>query len=70
MIVNKYDLNMDMTEKIEKYCKEKDIDLIGKVPFDKSIVEAMVSGKTIIEHKKGHAQEEIRKIWGMLQKEF
>ena len=67
LIVNKYDLNIDMTEKIEQYCKKNSIDLIGKVPFDKSIVEAMVLGKTIIEYKSGQAQEEIKSAWQVLQ---
>ena len=70
LIVNKYDLNMDMTGKIERYCKDNNIDLIGKISFDKSIVEAMVSGKTIIEHKSGQVQKEIKSAWQVLQKKF
>jgi len=70
LIVNKYDLNLDMTEKIERYCKDSDIDLIGKIPFDKSVVEAMVSGKTIIEHKSGQAKEETEKAWRVLQEKL
>ncbi|MFC1645821.1 ATP-binding protein [Candidatus Omnitrophota bacterium] len=70
LIVNKYDLNMDMTGKIERYCKDNNIDLIGKISFDKSIVEAMVSGKTIIEHKSGQAQKEIKGAWQVLQKKL
>lgn len=66
VIVNKYDLNMDMTGKIEQYCKDNNIDLIGKISFDKSIVEAMVSGNTIIEHKSGQAQKEIKSAWQVL----
>ena len=68
LIVNKYDLNIDMSGKIERYCKENDIDLIGKLPFDKNIVEAMVLGKTIIEYKSGEeVQKEIKRIWRTLQ---
>jgi len=67
LIVNKYDLNIDMTAKIEQYCKDNDIDLIGKIPFDKSIVEAMICGKTIIEHMSGKAKEEITDAWHVLQ---
>jgi len=70
LIVNKYDLNIDMTEKIEQYCKENSVDLIGKISFDKSIVEAMVLGKTIIEYKSGQAKEEIEKSWQALQEKL
>ena len=70
LIVNKYDLNLDMTEKIEQYCKNSNIDLIGKIAFDKSVVEAMVSGKTIIEHKSRQAKEETEKAWQVLQEKL
>jgi len=70
LIVNKYDLNRDMTGKIEQYCEDNNIDLIGKIPFDKGIVEAMVLGKTIIEYKSGQAQKEIASAWQVLQKKL
>jgi len=68
--VNKYDLNLDMTEKIEQYCKDNNIDVIGKIPFDKGVVEAMVLGKTIIEYKSGQAKKAIEKAWQLLQKKI
>jgi len=66
LIVNKYDLNPDITEKINQYCKDNNIDLIGKISFDKSVVEAMVSGKTIMEHESAKVKEEISRIWDRL----
>ncbi|MBU0683612.1 MAG: ATP-binding protein [Candidatus Omnitrophota bacterium] len=70
LIVNKYDLNLGMTEKIGQYCKKNNIYLIGKIPFDKNIVEAMVLGKTVMEHKSGQAKEAIEKAWQVLQKKL
>jgi len=70
LIVNKYDLNIDMTGKIEEYCRDNNIDLIGKIPFDKSVVEAMVEGKTIIEYPDGKVKDEIIDIWENLQKKL
>ena len=57
-----------MTEKIEKYCKDNNIQLIGKVSFDESVVKAMVEGKTIIEYPIGKAKKEISEIWDKFQK--
>ncbi|MDD4909664.1 MAG: ATP-binding protein [Candidatus Omnitrophica bacterium] len=67
LIINKYDINVDMTGKIEGYCRNNNLDLIGKVPFDKSIVEAMVEGKTIIEYGIGKAGHEIMRAWQAIQ---
>lgn len=68
ILVNKYDLNPDMTRKIEKYGKESDIEIIGKIPFDKSVVKAMVQGKTIMEFNGRRMKDEITAIWGKLQR--
>lgn len=63
LVINKYDLNLDISEKIEEYCAHNAIPLIGKVKFDKTIVEAMVAGKTIMEYADTHIKDEIKNIW-------
>jgi len=67
IIINKYDLNPDMSGKIEEHCAKNGISLIGKVRFDKTVVEAMVEGKTIMEYKDTPVKDEIRGIWEKLQ---
>ncbi len=67
LIINKYDLNTEMAEDIERYCKANNIPLIGKVKFDKTVVESMVEGKTIIEHKDSPVKDEICRIWEKLR---
>ena len=69
VIVNKCDLNPDMTKKIEEYCKENEITLLGKIPFDKCVVESVIAGETIIEHKEGKARKAIIRAWDKLQAE-
>jgi len=70
LVINKYDLNMDMTEKIQRYCKTNSIDLAGKIPFDKAVVDAMVEGKTMIEHTNGKAKREINNIWRIIREKL
>ena len=48
-IVNKYDLNMEITGRIEEYFKRRSIDVVGKIAFEEAVVHAMVEGKTIVE---------------------
>ncbi len=67
LVINKYDLNPDMSEKIEEHCAKNGISLIGKVRFDKIVVEAMVEGKTIMEYGDTPVKDEIRGIWEKLQ---
>ncbi len=69
LVVNKYDLNLEMTEKIEEYCNDNKIEFVGKIRFDKSVVRAMVDGKTIIEYQDGKVKDEIIDIWEKLENE-
>jgi len=65
--VNTYDINKDNTKKIESFCKENGIDVIGKIPFNPIVTEAMVNGKTIIEYSPRSAvAKEIDGIWEKL----
>lgn len=49
VIVNKFDLNTDLTHQIESYCQQRNISVVGKFPFDRLVVDAMVNCKSVIE---------------------
>lgn len=50
VLVNKSDLNTDLTHQIEAYCQQKNIVVAGKFPFDRLVVDAMVNCKSIVEY--------------------
>ena len=70
LIINKFDLNFDITEKIEKYTQENKIQLLGKICFDESVIRSVVKGKTIIESADSRAKQEIIDIWQRLKREL
>ena len=45
--INKFDTNNLLSEKIEKFCREKNLDFVGKIPFDPSVVKAVNAGRSI-----------------------
>jgi MinD superfamily P-loop ATPase len=49
VLINKFDLNKDMSIQIELYCKEAGIEIAGKLPFEPLVVEAMVNCRSIAE---------------------
>jgi len=49
IVINKFDLNKNMSDEIERYCKNVQVPVIGKIPFDPDIVVAMVHCKSIVE---------------------
>ena len=63
MVINKYDLNVDMTQKIEAYFRSKDIEIAGEIKFDSSIPKTLVKGITAIEGASEEVVKEIKDIW-------
>jgi len=61
--VNKFDLNQEMTDRIEGYCQEMKIGFVGKIPYDTIVTDAMVQAKTIIEFSDGVISKEIGMMW-------
>jgi len=61
--VNKADLNKDVTAEIEGMCGKNGTVFVGTVPYDKSVTEAMVAGKTLTEYNNGPATEAVKEIW-------
>ena len=62
--INMYDINMDNTEKILRFCIENKIEVAGKVSFSPKVTEAMVNGKTILEYApENDVAKEIGAIW-------
>lgn len=47
--VNKHDMHIKNTEIIKDYCRDKNIDYVGDIPFDLNAVKAINMGKTIVD---------------------
>jgi len=65
--INKYDLNMEKTKEIEKFCMERGIEIVGKLPYKKSFIQAIVNGKSVVEYDKEIAYA-IKKIWERVER--
>lgn len=63
-IINKYDLNPEMTAKALKILKEMKIPLLGKISFDDNFTAAMIQGKTLTEFAPGSENTSvIKQVW-------
>lgn len=64
LCVNKYDLNLEMTERLEEMARERQMAVVGRIPFDPVFTEAMIAGRTIIEYRDdGPAAVAVRELW-------
>lgn len=66
--INKYDLNEKVTKKIKDYCKEKNIKVVGEIPYDEKVNESVNELKSIIEYEDSKASMAIRKMWEEIKK--
>jgi len=67
--INKYDLNEAVAQRIERFAEEQGLEVIGRIPYDETVTEAMVQGKTVIEwSNNGRVAREIRRMWAELSK--
>lgn len=65
--INKFNVNLDNTQKIEEYCRELEIPLIGKIPFDTAVVKAVNNCKSIVRYPESIAAKALSNIWDTIR---
>lgn len=64
LCINKYDLNVAISQKVQEYAEKKDIKFIGAIPFDPAFTHAMVHAKTLLEYDSNSpAAKSAIKVW-------
>jgi MinD superfamily P-loop ATPase len=67
IIINKYDLNEAMADRIEGWCVAQGSTLLGRLPYDRRVTEAMISGKSVTEmFPKAEISIILNEIWNKL----
>ena len=65
--VNKYDINTEMTDAIEKECRRHSVPVIARIPYAQEVTEAMIAKTSVIEHGVGPVADELTMAWKLLQ---
>jgi MinD superfamily P-loop ATPase len=65
-VVNKYDINPEYTRHIESWCGEHEVTVLGLIPFDLSVVGALMERVPVIEYTRNTVTEKIADIWRKL----
>jgi MinD superfamily P-loop ATPase len=61
--VNKYDINLDNTKEIREYCERNGVEVLGVIPFDSKVIDALVQRKSIVEYPCGAVTKAVIEIW-------
>jgi len=71
MCINKYDLNLELSVKMEEFCKENSMELLGKIPYNKVFTQAMMKEQTIIEFEpSGEVAGKITEMWQKIKEKL
>ena len=71
MCINKFDINPDMANKIEEFCKKENIEIVGKIPYSKDFTDAMIKEESLIEFSpEGEISKEIKLMWEKLEEKL
>lgn len=61
--INKFDINEDMSNKIEEFIKKSGLVLLGKIPYDDTVMKSINELKPIIYYEDSNAASAIKEMW-------
>jgi MinD superfamily P-loop ATPase len=65
--INKFDLNLENTAHIASYCEKNGSHLMGQVPYEPRVVEALVQRKTVMDYPCNEVQGILLKMWQSME---
>jgi len=67
VLVNKADLNPRRAKEIKSFCSEHGVLIVGHVPFDTVVTEAMVQGQPVTAYADGLVSRALQRVWRKLR---
>lgn len=67
VIINKFDLNLDETARIEAYCREGGYPVVARLPHDPIITRAMIDGRVVTELAETELSRELTRAWTRIE---
>jgi len=65
-VLNKFDLNSELSQEIENWCRSNSVPVLARIPFEEKMVRAVIQGLPITEFpeaRQSQAVAEIHKLW-------
>ncbi|WP_186430729.1 ATP-binding protein [Clostridium sp. BSD9I1] len=65
--INKYDINEEVATEIENFVKDKGLKLVGKIPYDDTVMKSINELKPITYYKESIAEKAIEDMWSNIK---
>ena len=66
--INKSDINPENTKEIRKYCRDLNIPVVGEIPFDETVIQAVNRCQSIASYPDSPAGKAVASIWETLER--
>ncbi len=65
--INKADLNLARSEEIAAFCAGRSVEVVGRIPYDDVVTEAMVHGRPVTDYTDGPVTEAMKGMWSRVR---
>jgi MinD superfamily P-loop ATPase len=65
--INKFDINLENSEEIISYGEKNGSKIIGKIPYEPKVVEALVNRKTVMDYPCNEVREIVQQMWKQVE---
>jgi len=65
--INKWDLNPEVSERIEARARERGLGLAGRVRYDRAVTEAQIQKKSVVEYQRDGCTTDVRAVWANIE---
>lgn len=63
VVINKYDINLKNTQDIRKICQDRNVEVLGELPFSEDVIRSLIKGIPIVEFCHGQIARDIIALW-------
>lgn len=68
--INKYDINLEISNEIEAFCERNDIALVGKIPFDDTVLRSIEELKPLVQYPESSAAKAVVEMWENIKRKL
>jgi MinD superfamily P-loop ATPase len=63
VVINKFDINMENTQRLRAWCSSRGLPILGEIPWDPQVTDALAAKRPLVEHNDGPAAQAMRQTW-------
>ncbi len=67
LLINKADINEENTQRIRDYCVQHGLDIVGELPYDETVTEALSAQVPLVEYGNSPVAAGLREAWAGLE---